>query len=132
MQKVARGMDKFRVGIGLGLGADSLGRRAPPAHIRHLAGGGLLRLHVPGNNLPIFALFLPEQGYGVGLSSCCCSWPLQAEDGSKVAPVFVHVAFRSRLVEIVESALRIADEIRGQPIGNLVKRKNLGVTLLYR
>src|SRR5262249_1476379 len=104
MQKVARGMHKLRVSAGLAFGAPGLSGRTPSAHIGYFVRGGVFWLHVPGNHLPVLALFSPEQRDRVAL----CARPLQAENGREIAAVLVRGSFRSHLIEVVKSTIGIA------------------------
>src|SRR5262245_55361841 len=128
MQEVARSMHELRVSAGLYFGGASLRSRTPPAHIGCLAGSRLFGLHVPSNHLPVFPLFFPEQRDGVTL---CFRTP-QAEDGCKIGPILGRDPFCSYLVKVVKSALGIADELRSQPVGNLVERERCLVALFHR
>src|SRR3954452_17958279 len=117
MQEVARGMHELTVSADPGFGRSCFSRGTPPAYIRYFAGCDLFGLHVPSNHLPVLSLFSPEQRDGVALSL----WPLEPKSRGKMAPILARAPLHSHLLEVFKSALGIAEELCGQPIGDLIK-----------
>src|SRR3954451_20663656 len=112
MQEVARGMHELTVSADLGSGGNRFSSRTPPTYIGYFAGGGLFRLQVPGDHLPVLSLFSPEQRDGIAL----CLRPLEPESSGKIAFILPRAPFDSQLVEVLKSALGIAEKLHSQSI----------------
>src|SRR5215471_19190187 len=130
MQEVARGVYELRVSAHLALSKASLRSRTPPAQIGCLARSGLFGLDLPGHHLPVLAFFVPKQGDRVRLAFCLRR--LQPENGNKIAAKLTCASFCSHFVEVIKSALGIADKLRGQTVGDLVKRERCLIAVLDR